>query len=160
MKKYKSIFIVILIYIIDLISKLIVSNNMKLYESKEIIKNFFYLTFTKNKGAAFGILSSNTILIVGISLLVLIYLIYEIFKKDNNNISSIGMSFILGGLLSNLSDRLFLGYVRDFLDFKIFNFDFAIFNVGDIFIVCGCFLFIISEIMEVINAHKRRRKGN
>lgn len=158
MKKYKSIILIILIFMLDLISKLIVTSKLKLYGSKTIINNFFNITYTKNRGAAFGLLSGNQLLIILISLVILVYLVYEIRNKKNLIITDLGLSMIIGGLLSNLSDRLFLGYVRDFLDFKIFNYNFAIFNVGDIAIVVGCLVYLIGIIMEEKSETSSRKR--
>ena len=55
-----------------------------------------------------------------------------------------GFGFLLGGILGNLADRLLFGYVKDFFDFIIFNYDFPVFNIADIFIVLGVFMLIIS----------------
>ncbi len=156
MKKYKSTFIIILIFIIDLITKIIVTNNVKLYKSIPVIKNFFNITFTKNKGAAFGMFENQTVLILLVSFLILGYLLYELFKKKNTKIVDMGLSLIIGGLLSNLSDRVFLGYVRDFLDFKIFGYNFAIFNLGDIAIVVGCLIFFIGTFLEGNNENNSK----
>ena len=91
----------------------------------------------------------KTLFIVIISLLVLAYLLFEIFKhKKRYVITDISASLMIGGLIGNLIDRLYFGYVRDFLDFHIFGFDFAVFNIGDIAIVLGAFLFIIGIFME------------
>ena len=156
MKKYIAFVVIIGVYLLDLITKLIVSSNMKLYSSITVIKNFFSITYTKNVGAAFSMFSNKPWLIIIVSILVFIYLMYELLKKDNSKFSSVSIALIIGGLISNLSDRLFLGYVRDFLDFQIFNYDFAIFNVGDIAIVVGCFLFVIAELLESKNGNKSK----
>ena len=157
MKKIKGIIIVIVVFIIDLISKLLVTNNLKLYGSYTVIEDFFNITYTKNKGAAFGILNGNKFLIIIISLGILIYLINEFRKKNNTILEDSGISLIIGGLISNLSDRIFLGYVRDFLDFKIFNYNFAIFNIGDIAIVVGCIVYFIGMILEDKHDNKSKR---
>lgn len=150
MKKLKYVVIIFLVFSVDQISKLIISNNINLNGSITVIKDFFNLTYVKNKGAAFGIFSSYTFIISIVSVLILLYLLYELFKsKKSDTLSSISLSFIIGGLLGNLYDRVFLGCVRDFFDFTIFNRGFAIFNVGDTFIVIGCILYIICVIMEV-----------
>lgn len=150
MKKLKYVVIIFLVFSIDQISKLIISNNINLNGSITVIRDFFNLTYVKNKGAAFGIFSSYTFIISIVSVLILLYLLYELFKsKKSDTLSSISLSFIIGGLLGNLYDRVFLGCVRDFFDFTIFNRGFAIFNVGDSFIVIGCILYIICVIMEV-----------
>lgn len=158
MKKYKSILIIISIYLLDLITKLIVTSNIKLHGSKEVIKNFFYITYTKNKGAAFSILENKIYIILIVTVFILAYLVKELLKKDNKKIYDISLSLILGGLLSNLSDRLFLGYVRDFIDFRFGSYNFAIFNVGDIFIVCGCIIYLISILMEEKHEQNSKRK--
>ncbi len=158
MKKYKYIFITIAIFLLDLITKLLVTNNMKLYGSKKVIKNFLYITYTKNKGAAFSLLENHRFIIILVSIAILAYLVKEILKKDNSLINDISLSFMIGGLLSNLSDRLFLGYVRDFIDFRFFRFNFAIFNVGDIFIVVGAILFLIAILLEGKNENNNNKR--
>ena len=155
MKKIKYILVIIITFIIDLISKLIVTSNLKLYGSISVINGFFNITYTKNKGAAFGMFEGSAWLIIIISLVILGYLIYEFRKKDNSKYMNYSIALIIGGLLSNLSDRVFLGYVRDFLDFNIFGYNFAIFNIGDIAIVVGCIMLFIVAIME-----DKREKDN
>jgi len=149
MKKIKYVLLIISIVILDQISKILIMNNLKLGSSKTIIKKFFKLSYTHNDGAAFGVFGGKTLFIVIISLLVLAYLLFEIFKhKKRYVITDISASLMIGGLIGNLIDRLYFGYVRDFLDFHIFGFDFAVFNIGDIAIVLGAFLFIIGIFME------------
>lgn len=149
MKKIKYIIGIIVILLIDLLSKHIVMKTISLNESIDIIKNFFRLTYTHNDGAAFGIFGGKTIFILIVSFFVLSYLLFELFRnKKANRTIDLGITLIIGGLLGNLIDRLYFGYVRDFLDFKIFNYDFAIFNIGDTAIVIGATLFLIGIIME------------
>ena len=149
MKKIKYIIGIIVIFLIDLLSKHIVMKSISLNESIDIIKNFFRLTYTHNDGAAFGIFGWKTIFILIVSFFVLSYLLFELFRnKKANRTIDLGITLIIGGLLGNLIDRLYFGYVRDFLDFKIFNYDFAIFNIGDTAIVIGATLFLIGIIME------------
>lgn len=149
MKKIKYIIGIIVILLIDLLSKHIVMKSISLNESIDIIKNFFRLTYTHNDGAAFGIFGGKTIFILIVSFFVLSYLLFELFRnKKANRTIDLGITLIIGGLLGNLIDRLYFGYVRDFLDFKIFNYDFAIFNIGDTAIVIGATLFLIGIIME------------
>ena len=152
MKKIKYILIILVTFLIDQISKIIIMKNFQLGESISIIKNFFKLTYTHNDGAAFGLFGGKTIFIVLVSLCILFYLIYELFKhKHINTLASISISLIIGGLIGNLLDRIYYGYVRDFLDFKIFNYDFAVFNFGDVAIVVGAILFLVGIIMEELH---------
>lgn len=149
MKKFKFILIIILAFVLDQVSKLIIMNNFRLNESVTVIKNFFRLTYSHNDGAAFGMFGGKTVFIVLISFIVLGYLLFELFyHKKRNLLVDVSMSFIVGGLLGNLFDRLWFGYVRDFLDFKVFNYDFAIFNLADTFIVVGAFIFLIGVVLE------------
>ena len=73
-------------------------------------------------------------------------LIHFMFNFKVNTRNTIGFSLTLGGIISNLADRMFLGYVRDFLDFTIFGYDYPIFNIADIAIVTGVILLIIAII--------------
>lgn len=149
MKKAKYIAIIIIIFLIDQISKIIINSTFNLNESVSIIKNFFSLTYTHNYGAAFGIFGGKTIFILIVSFIILAYLLFELFKHQRGSkILNTGIIFLIGGLLGNLVDRIFLGYVRDFLDFNLFGFDFAIFNIGDTFIVIGAALFFLGAILE------------
>lgn len=149
MKKFKFIFIILIVFVLDQISKLLIMNNFKLNDSVSVIKNFFSITYSHNDGAAFGMFGGKTIFIVIISVVVLIYLLFELFyHKKRNLVLDSGVSLIIGGLLGNMFDRIYFSYVRDFLDFKIFGYDAAIFNLADTFIVVGAFLFLIGVFLE------------
>lgn len=149
MKKFKYIIIIVILFVIDQISKLVIMNNFKLNESVNVIKNFFRLTYSRNDGAAFGMFGGKTIFIVLVSVLVLGYLLFELFyHKKRNLIVDTSIAMIVGGLIGNLFDRLYFGYVRDFLDFNIFGYNFAIFNLADTFIVVGAFIFLVGIFLE------------
>lgn len=157
MKKIKYAILIFIVFGIDQISKLVVSNNINLNGSVEVIKDFFSLTYVKNKGAAFGMFSSYTFIISLISVLILFYLLYELFRnKKEEKLIDYSLSLIIGGLLGNLFDRIFLGCVRDFFDFTLFDKGFAIFNVGDTFIVIGCIVFIIGILLEGKNENSSK----
>ena len=141
----KKIYITaIIIFIIDQISKVIISSYIGLNSSIRIIKNFFYLTYTNNTGASFGILKNSRVLLIVLSIIALVILLRYIstFKETKYNI--LGLGFLMGGIIGNLLDRVLFGYVRDFLNFYIIGYDFPVFNIADIFIVLGVFILIIS----------------
>lgn len=123
---------------LDQISKIQVVNSMKLGESVPIIEKFFYLTYTLNPGAAFGILPNQRVffLLIGVALLIWFIFFYPRLKKMEK-LLKFGIILGVSGSIGNLIDRFQTGYVIDFLDFKIWR---AIFNVADVAIVCGMFI--------------------
>ena len=137
---YGIIIISIFILLIDQVTKALASIYLTLNKNLDIITNFFSLTLTNNYGAAFGIFKySNTLLIIAtLIILIILYKYMHSFKKNMRN--KIAFGFILGGVFGNLIDRIIKGYVIDFLDFKIFNYDYPVFNVADIAIVIGVIL--------------------
>ena len=139
-----TIIISIILLCIDQISKLLVVNLLTKTDSITIIKNFFYLTYINNDGAAFSILVGKRIFLILIAVLVTVMLIRYI-KKNNiqNKLELVSISLIIGGSLGNLMDRVVRGYVIDFLDFKIFNYNFPIFNLADVCITLGVILLSI-----------------
>ena len=145
----KRIYIIgIIIFIIDQISKCLISTYLKLNQSITIIKDFFYIRYINNTGASWGILSNNKILLIILSIIAIIIIIryMNIFKQTKLNM--LGFGFLLGGIMGNLCDRMIFGYVKDFFDFIIFHYDFPVFNIADIFIVIGVTILIISIIIE------------
>lgn len=153
-----TIIISIILLCIDQISKLLVVNLLTKTNSITIIKNFFYLTYINNDGAAFSILVGKRIFLILIAVLVIVMLIRYI-KKNNiqNKLELVSISLIIGGSLGNLMDRVVRGYVIDFLDFKIFNYNFPIFNLADTFIVIGVFLLLLKEIRKENNLDSRNK---
>jgi len=138
------IIISIVVFLIDLISKFIVSNTLEVNESISVIDKFFNITYTHNYGAAWSIFEGNTYLITIISFVIIaILIVYIIKSKVIRKIDIIGYSLVIGGGLGNLFDRIVYGYVIDFLDFNIFGYNYPIFNIADTMIVVGIFILIL-----------------
>ena len=135
-------------FMLDLFSKLIITNILKLGESIKIIDNFFYITYVQNKGAAWSILEDKRILLLIITVIVL-FLINKFMNKEQlDKLESLSYGIIIGGIVGNLVDRIFRGYVIDFLDFKIFNYNYPVFNLADTFIVVGIIMMVIMSIRK------------
>ena len=150
----KIISISLLAFLIDRISKIIITSLLKKGESIIIIKNFFSLTLAKNTGVAFSLLEGKTIFIILITILIL-FLLFEIIKKEQKKKEEvICYSIIIGSALGNLFDRLIYGYVIDFLDFKIFNYNYPIFNLADSCIVIAVFILIVIDFKEKEKHHE------
>lgn len=156
MKTLKILLIIISIFLLDRFTKVLVINNLTLGESLSVIDGFLNITYVNNHGAAFGIMDGKVIFIVVVSVLIFAYLIYEIRKDSHSKLITTSISFVIGGLLGNLFDRVVYGHVIDFLDFNFFGHDFAIFNIGDSFIVIGTILLAIGFLLEERNANKNK----
>ena len=135
-----SIFIVLM----DQFTKYLMFYNKKLFINKDFL--LFKLDFVKNYGAAFNIFSGSRIFLSLISILFSILLIYLIFRKNTLNLLDLySYSFILGGTIGNGIDRIYKGYVVDFINLNIINF--PVFNIADISINIG-FIFLLYNIFK------------
>ncbi len=132
-------FIVLLILFLDQISKSLVVKTLLLHQSIPVIKGIFHITLIHNRGAAFGILKNYAYLFIVISIASIILISLTLLSRQRHKITSlytISLGLILAGAAGNLIDRIFLGYVIDFLDFRIW----PVFNVADSAISVGAVL--------------------
>jgi signal peptidase II len=135
----KSYILIFFIVILDQLTK---------FYSKNINLDFklFLLRYVENTGASFGILQGYRIFLILISIIVMIILIYYMFTIKNKY-AIYAFSFILGGTIGNLIDRIFLGYVIDFIDFRFW----PSFNVADSFITIGALILVYLLITKKID---------
>lgn len=152
----KTYIIAAVILIIDQVVKSVMEIYFKLNESVVLIKNFFAITVVHNTGGAWSILNNYSYLFIIFSGLALILLIKLMFNFKNNLRNNIAFAFVISGIMSNLADRMFLGYVRDFLDFKILGYDYPIFNIADIAIVLGVILLVVA----IFKGEDKREENN
>ncbi len=156
----KILLISTIVLALDQISKALIDITMKFGQSIPVLKNFFHITYYQNTGAAWGIMNSRTFLLISLTIIILI-IIYRYmysFKQNKRNILAFGL--LIGGIVGNLLDRIIFGYVRDFLDFYVFNYDFPVFNVSDMAIVAGIFLLIIAIVKgEEVNGRDKGRRN-
>lgn len=132
------LFAVISILFLDQAAKFLVSKSLALNQSIPVIKNIFHLSLVHNQGAAFGILKNQVPLFIFIAIvaMTMIYLDLKNTKVKRSMLYKISLGLILAGGLGNLIDRLFLGFVIDFLDFRIW----PVFNIADSAITIGAIL--------------------
>ena len=134
----------IFIILIDQYTKYLMFYNYKTFINKDFL--LFRLDFVKNYGAAFSILSGSRIFLSLISIIFSILLIYLIVRKNNLKLIDLySYSFILGGTIGNGIDRIFKGFVIDFINLNIINF--PVFNIADISINFG-FVFLLYSILK------------
>ena len=155
--KKKYIFIILfclLLILIDFISKYLV---ISLISNKTIIIiiNFLKFLYVKNTGAAFGIMSGNIIILVIVTLILLFYIIKEVKNNVDNKWILISYLLILSGAIGNLIDRIFRGYVVDFISFTLFDKEMAVFNIADSYITIGVFLLIILLLKKEVPLWKK-----
>jgi len=134
----------IFIILIDQFTKYLMFYNYKKFINKDFL--LFRLDFVKNYGAAFNIFSGNRIFLSLVSIFFSILLICLIFRKNTlNSIDLYSYSFILGGTIGNGIDRIYKGFVVDFINLNIINF--PVFNIADISINIG-FIFLLYNIFK------------
>ena len=150
---YLVAFLVIVIG--DQVTKIIVDHTLSLGGSYAIIDDFFYFTYAHNTGAAWGMLAGKISLFLIVSVVAAIGIIYYFMKSESyQKLTRFGLVLVFGGLIGNLIDRLAFGYVRDFIDFIIFGYNFPIFNVADMAITIGMALVILEIGIEEYKAWK------
>ena len=135
-----------LILVLDQGTKIIVDRTIPLHHSIPVIDNLFNLTHIRNTGAAFGILAGRSgwvrsSFLLFFSLVAMVFIIVLLRRlPENEKTLTIALSFILGGAIGNLLDRLLYGEVIDFLDFYWSRYHWPAFNAADSFITVGVIL--------------------
>ena len=113
-----------------------------------LIKGVLHLTYVENTGAAFGMLKNHRWVFILISTVTIAaFILYLYLGHAESRLYGIAFSMIISGGIGNMIDRVALGYVVDFIDFRLINF--AVFNVADSFVCVGAGLMILSLILEL-----------
>lgn len=119
-------------------------------------REVLHFTYAENTGMAFGMLKDHRWVFMVFSTLAIIGLAVYLFRyRPEGRWMQISMAFIIGGGIGNMIDRIFLGYVVDFIDFTLI--DFAIFNVADSFVCVGAGIMIVLLFRDLINEIKLER---
>jgi signal peptidase II len=138
-----------LVVVVDQVVKAAVRPRLELFESYTVIPGFFDLTRVHNTGAAFGLMNAldfpykaavlallQTTALVGLT-------VYVAMLAPEQRLTRAGLSFVIGGAIGNLIDRILYGYVLDFFDFYRGGWHFWAFNVADAAINIGVALMIL-----------------
>ena len=136
-----TIIVISLVIIIDQCTKYMVRINFEQGETLPIISDILHLTYVRNLGAAFSMFENIKVVTIIIPLFILLIAITALFFFYNriSRFSRVSISLIIAGGMSNLIDRIILGYVTDMIDFRIF----PVFNIADISVCVGCVLLIV-----------------
>ena len=139
---FLSLITVSLIIFFDRITKIYFSNFLSLGESLPVVRHVLHFTVVHNTGIAFGFFRDQGIVFIFIPVIAVVLLIFNIyFYKNNKALSQIyivAFSLILGGAIGNLIDRIFFGYVIDFIDLRVW----PVFNIADSAITVGAFIIL------------------
>lgn len=152
-KKIYLFVIIIIFFLIDRVSKILILKNFLNNSLSEIyINSFLNLSLVWNSGIGFGLLqiepnifySTVSIIIAAINLILIYWMI-----TTSNYLESIFISIILGGSLGNLFDRFYYNSVPDFIDLHYKSFHWFTFNIADIFITIGIIGLIIIDFFKI-----------
>lgn len=131
------IFIIAAIVIfLDQLTKFFATRFLQLNSPFILIKDFLYLTLVHNRGAAFGLFQKQVFIFILVAISIIIFILQNLKNKNNSLIFKLSLSLILGGAVGNLIDRIRLGFVIDFLDFRVW----PVFNLADSAITIAAFL--------------------
>ncbi|MGB5684376.1 MAG: signal peptidase II [Candidatus Electrothrix sp.] len=156
--------IMALVVVGDQLTKLWILDNFALYDSRVIIPGFFNLTFLRNSGAAFGILSGMPLLwrqifFISIAVVALVALVLMQRKMGKENAwYTLCFALIGGGAVGNVIDRVLYGSVVDFLDFYVKGYHWPAFNVADSGILVGVTIFLVLQILEGDGEEKQKEE--
>lgn len=126
----------------DQLAKLLVISNLGPTDCIHVLPGLFDFVYVKNTGAAFSILSENTVFLSLISVVFCVGVaIYWYIKKPQSRIFCASLTMLFAGALGNAIDRIFRGFVVDFISASFITF--PVFNIADIAITLGAVLLIV-----------------
>ena len=150
------LFFIFIIFFLDRYSKNLILNLLE-NEKYFFINNYLNLNLVFNTGIGFGLFSLDAgiyynmlSMLIFLIILVLVYLMFQ--SKTSEKIF---FSFIIGGAIGNLYDRIIYKAVPDFIDFHIKDFHWFTFNIADIFISLGIIFMILNEVL-----YKKQKNEN
>ena len=145
--------LIAIVIIADQITKAMVRATIGLYESVTVIEGLADLTHVRNAGVAFGLLNDLDteyvwVVTTALGLLALAGIAYYArHLEPGERVARVGLSLILAGALGNLIDRLYAGYVLDFVDVYWQGWHFWAFNVADASITIGAVLVFVDLLL-------------
>ncbi len=143
-KRYYWILLAVLLVLVDQWSKWLVVQKIPLNDSIVLIPGFFTFTHVRNTGAAFGLFAGHRwVFLVFTAIVLAVTLVLLCSKRMKSHWGIVATTFVFAGGVGNMIDRIFLGEVIDFFAFNFWGYEFAVFNVADIFVCCGTFLLAI-----------------
>lgn len=145
------IFIILAVIGIDQWTKYLAETQLMSISTLPLAQDIFHLTYARNTGAAFSILTDAQMLLILVTAVVILGMISYLIKirKTGDTNIKLSLALIIGGALGNLIDRIRLNYVTDFLDFTLINF--PVFNFADVFVVFGVIILTLAVLFKELN---------
>jgi signal peptidase II len=144
MKRFSAWGVILILAMLDQFTKILILRFIPFQESIPVIPNFFSLTHVYNTGAAFGMLHDSNLFFLILAMVAFVALIL-MRKHFQGGLMQTGWILLMAGIIGNVTDRLRLGHVVDFLDFQIGSYHWPSFNVADSCICVAAALFLLSS---------------
>ena len=162
MLPYLALLLSAVLVLVDQLTKIAVQHWLKPIGDFPLIEDVLHMTYLENRGMAFGMMQGQQWLLIWVTAIVLLVLIAAaMMGKIKKSATLFTVAVIIGGGVGNLIDRIYRGYVIDFIYVKIINF--AIFNFADICVTCGTVVLLyilLREMMQEEKAGKAATKHN
>ena len=145
---------------LDQVSKLLAVAFLKGGDSFVIINKVLRFTYVENRGAAFGMLDDKRWIFMILSTLGIAAMAVFLFKfAKGEKLLSLSLAFVIGGGIGNMIDRIFLGFVVDFIDFYAFPGVWMwVFNIADSFVCVGAGLIMLYIVLDTVKEAKAKGK--
>lgn len=153
----KHILLLAVVLGIDQITKFVVDGGMTLSQQIPVIPGFFNFTYLHNTGAAWSMLEGKMwfFYVITVIALVAMFLFYR-GGEEKDELTKVALVLMMAGTIGNFIDRLCFQYVRDFIDFIIFGYNFPVFNVADMALCIGVFLIIADVFLDSCGMVRRK----
>ena len=141
-KLLRCLGVTVLVVLIDQLTKFLAVRYLAPVDTVPLIRDVLHLTYCTNPGAAFGMLADHRAIFLIISVIAILGMgfLMCLFHRAHP-LFTVSLAMIVGGGIGNMIDRIFVGEVVDFIDFRLINF--AIFNGADSFVTVGCVLLAV-----------------
>ncbi len=141
--------------VLDQVTKLLVLEHLAGAGTYPLIENILHFTYVENRGAAFGMLANHRWVFMILSVVGILAIgAWLIWEKPRSLWIRTAVSFVIGGGIGNMIDRVRLGFVVDFIDCRFI--DFYVFNVADSFVCVGCAMFLLGVLWDEIRMRKEK----
>ena len=155
-----SVILMEVIVVLDQVTKYAVVENLFYGQSVEVIPGVLNFTYVRNEGAAFGSMDDARWIFMSLSTVAIVaILVYMFWKKPQSKMLLAALTMITGGGIGNMIDRVWLGYVIDFIDFCAFPKIWVwVFNVADAFVCVGAGMLALWMILDAVREYKEIKK--